>query len=92
MDKVLLILILCNVSYLNQGEDKSMMADWSWASVTKALPPDNLLVLITVEIGNKRGTAFGFMRDGEWNSEVLIDRPNAKVVAWQTLPEPYREE
>lgn len=28
-----------------------MMADWAWTSVTKALPPDNLLVLITVEIG-----------------------------------------
>lgn len=69
-----------------------MMADWAWTSVTKALPPEKLLVLITVEIGNKRGTAFGFMVDGEWKSEVLIDRPNAKVVAWQTLPEPYREE
>lgn len=68
-----------------------MMADWTWTPVTKSLPPEKLLMLITVQIGNKRGTAFGFMRDGEWMSEFFIDRPDAKVMAWQTLPEPYRE-
>ena len=64
-----------------------MMADWT--PVTKVLPPENFVVLITVQIGNERGTAFGFMRKGKWKSEVLIDRPDAKVVAWMMLPKPY---
>lgn len=40
-----------------------MMADWT--PVTKSLPPENLVVLITVQVGNKRGTAIGFVREGK---------------------------
>lgn len=54
-----------------------------------ALPLENHVVLITVQVGNARGTAIGCVRKGKWKPEVLIDRPDAKVVAWMTFPEPY---
>ena len=64
-----------------------MMTDWT--PVTKSLPLENYVVLITVQVGNARGTAIGYVRKGKWKSEVLIDRPDAKVIAWMTFPEPY---
>lgn len=77
------------------------MADWAWTPVTKALPPEKLLVLITVQIGNKRGTTIGFMKGEKWKLAVILDnygncvfinRSDAKVVAWSMPPEPYRKE
>lgn len=49
-------------------------------------------VLATVEVKGERMTVTARTYDGKWNWDMKYTFPDFKVVAWQPLPEPYREE
>lgn len=60
-----------------------------WIPVTERLPKDGERVLIT----HKRGVSFGWYNGSYWERGASTNhRPLQTVIAWMSLPEPYRGE
>ena len=48
-------------------------------------------VLATVEVKSERMTVTACTYDGMWNWDMKYAFPDFKVLAWMSLPEPYKE-
>lgn len=77
---------------------KNLPSAQEWIPVSERLPEKNTEVLVTVETVNGLCIENAMIYLGQW--ETIYDRyerdvygrdRNAKVIAWQPLPEPYRE-
>lgn len=49
-------------------------------------------VLATVEVKGERMTVTACTYDGMWHWDMQYAFPGFKVIAWMSLPEPYRED
>lgn len=75
---------------------KNLPSAQEWIPVSERLPEKNTEVLVTVETVNGLCIENAMIYLGQW--ETIYDRyerdvygrdRNAKVIAWQPLPEPY---
>ena len=67
----------------------SIEPKWRWIPVTESLPEDGERVLIT----HKGGVSFGWYNGSYWERGASTNhRPLQTVIAWISLPEPYRGE
>jgi len=58
-----------------------------WVPVGERLPKEDEEVLITLAHGK---ATWAYLYQGEWNT-MFSTYPIERVIAWQPLPEPYRE-
>lgn len=58
-----------------------------WIPVSERLPKENEEVLITLAHGN---ATWAYLYQGKWHT-MFSAYPIERVIAWQPLPEPYKE-
>ena len=59
-----------------------------WIPVSERLPKENEEVLITLTHGQ---VTWAYLYQGKWHT-MFSAYPIERVIAWQPLPEPYKEE
>ena len=69
-------------------EHDSIFAKWNPAMFEKT--SDEVLVTIS-DVGGKGTTRTAHTLDGKWSCDLLKANASYKVIAWRTLPEPYRD-
>lgn len=87
-------LLIESFKVLTPSEEKT----GRWVSCSERLPKPYIEVLVTVEVDEDRYIENAIIQDGEWhdniydryNREVYGRERNAKIIAWQPLPECYR--
>ena len=85
-----------NEDIKNAHEDYKLLKEYilgqpkvnEWIPIEERLPKQYTYVLVTCDNGD---VDYGFYYDGVWVLDIL-DSESYTVIAWQSLPEPYKGE
>ena len=95
---------ICVSMLMEIDEQPTIQPEPHWIPVTERLPEEkdagilkklgtskrSEYVLATVEVKSERMTVTARTYDGKWDWNMKYAFPDYKIVAWRSLPEPYK--